>query len=96
MSANEHKLRDLLLQRAMEMQKLKADLEKAQKSNRDQEAELLAKENQIHNLEAELKRKQKEIDTQKQRITELTEIMDRQVRDKSRPNEHRQGIYTKK
>ena len=40
----------------------------------------------------ELKKKQKEIDIQKQRVTELTEIMDRQVRDKSRPVEHRQGM----
>lgn len=47
----------------------------------------------IRNLEAELKRKLKEIDGQKQRLTELTEIMDRQVRDKSRPAEHRQGIH---
>jgi hypothetical protein len=76
----------------MEAQKLKADLEKAQKLNKDRETELAAKDIQIKNLEAELKRKIRDLDLQKQKVTELTEIMNRQVRDKSRPAEHRQGM----
>ncbi|XP_019850412.1 PREDICTED: cGMP-dependent protein kinase 1 [Amphimedon queenslandica] len=93
MSANnEQKLRDLLLQRAMELQKFKSDLERVTKINKEQQNEIAAKNEQISTLEGELKKKQKELEIQKQRVTELTEIMDRQVRDKSRPVEHRQGI----
>lgn len=50
---------------------------------------------QIHSLKLEVKQKQKEIDSQKQHLTELSEIMSRQVQDKSKtikpPVEHRQG-----
>lgn len=66
---------------------------RAQKLNKEQEAELASKNECIIQLEAELKKKKKELDVQKQRVTELTEIMDRQVRDKSRPAEHRQGTH---
>ena len=67
---------------------------RVQKLNKEQEAELASKNECIIQLEAELKKKKKELDLQKQRVTELTEIMDRQVRDKSRPAEHRQGTHT--
>lgn len=63
-----------------------------QKLNKEHEREIKEKDDQIHKLESELGKKQKEIEQLKQKVTELTEIMDRQVRDKSRPAEHRQGI----
>ena len=80
------KLRELLLQKTTEIQKLKSDLEKVN-------VVLNSKMEWIRSLESELKRKQKEVDTQKQKVMELTEIMNRQVRDKGRPNEHRQGTF---
>lgn len=63
-----------------------------QKLNKEHEREIKDKDDRIRKLESELEKKQKEIDQLKQKVTELTEIMDRQVRDKSRPAEHRQGM----
>ena len=65
-----------------------------QKLNKEQERSVKSKEEHIKVVESELKAKQKTIDQQKQKILELTELLNRHLLDQTKPDvKHRMGEY---
>ena len=53
-----------------------------------------SKDEHINYIESELKTKQKTIDQQKQKILELTELLNRHLLDQTKPDvKHRMGEY---